>query len=71
MTAQLVLHFDELSELLRILKLLREHGVETSMIQIQKREHADESGRKSIPFGIGNLHGTMDQINVRDFAYED
>jgi len=72
MTAQLVLRFDNADDLMRVLLFLRDNGLER--LTFKKRmpqKKTPEPQKRDWAFGIGNLGGKLDHVNIRDYAYED
>ncbi|MDO8367332.1 MAG: hypothetical protein Q7T20_11070 [Saprospiraceae bacterium] len=71
MTAELTLYFENTDDLTRILQLLKESGLEALMVKKGRlRKKAPKPEKRTWAFGIGKLGGKLDQINLRDFAYE-
>ncbi|MEK7256717.1 MAG: hypothetical protein AAB316_18325 [Bacteroidota bacterium] len=71
MTAEFVLHFKSAEEFLRVVKLLKESGVQYFTLQPKFQENKPPKPEKQDwAFGIGNLGGRLDQVNIRDYAYE-
>ncbi len=75
MTTQLVLRFSDVDELLQVLQLLRSHGFDRLTVRppAQNRRKKPETTPEKVEwaFGIGDLGGQLDHINIRDYAYED
>ncbi len=72
MTAEFTLHFNTVDEFLRLLNLLKESGIKDFTFQ-PKFQHKKKNSlpKKDWVFGIGDLGGKLDHINIRDYAYED
>ena len=72
MTAEFTLHFKTVDEFLHLLKLLKENGIKdfTFNPRFQQKKKTGHS-QKNWAFGIGDLGGKLDHINIRDYAYED
>jgi hypothetical protein len=72
MTAELTLYFDNADDLTRILQLLKDSGLEALTVKKGRlRKKTPKPEKRAWAFGIGKLSGKLDQINLRDFAYED
>jgi len=72
MTAQLVLHFDNADDLMRVLQLLKENGLDKLTFRPKRaRKKQPEPEKRDWAFGIGNLGGKLDHVNIRDYAHED
>ncbi len=72
MTAELVLHFNNADDLTRVLQFLRETGLEILTIKPKpSRKKLPKTEKREWAFGIGNLGGQLDHVNLRDYAYED
>lgn len=71
MSTQLVLQFDNADDLLRVLKLLRDNGLEKLAFAPKQQKKKPASPKSNWVFGLGNLHGGLDEVNIRDYAYED
>ena len=71
MTTRLVLQFDNADDLLRVLQLLRDNGLEKLAFAPKQQKKKSSSSKSNWLFGLGNLHGGPDQVNIRDYAYED
>lgn len=70
MTAQLVLRFDNSDDLIRVLEFLKQQGLDKVAFKPKpSRKKNDKPVRTEWAFGIGNLGGKLDNINLRDFAY--
>jgi len=71
MTAELTLYFENVDDLDKVIRLLRESGLEILTFQSKPaRKKSPKPRKREWAFGIGNLGGQLDQINLRDFAYE-
>lgn len=71
MTAELTLYFENAEDLHKVMRLLRETGLEILTLQPKPaRKKSPKPQKREWAFGIGNLGGQLDQINLRDFAYE-
>ncbi|TAK34937.1 MAG: hypothetical protein EPO28_15405 [Saprospiraceae bacterium] len=72
MTAEFTIHFDSAEEFLRLLQVLKESGIKhftfNPAIRPKKRPKQEKT---QWAFGIGNLAGKLDHVNIRDYAYED
>lgn len=72
MTAELTIHFNTAEEFLRLLQVLKESGFKhfnfNPVIGPKKQPKAEKA---AWAFGIGNLAGKLDQVNIRDYAHED
>lgn len=72
MTAEFTIHFDSAEEFLHLLQLLKESGVRHFTFKPVLRQKKQPKAEKSQwAFGIGNLGGKLDHINIRDYAHED
>lgn len=73
MVAQLVLQFDTVEELQRMLEILKTSGLYEKIRLKSKPQQNTFPPRKRLWKGIGsvNLGGKLDHINLRDYAYED
>lgn len=74
MTAQLVLHFDNADDLMRVLQLLKENGLDKLTFRPKRARKKQPESEKRDWRGIGsvNLGDKLSQIsNLRDYAYED
>ena len=40
------------------------------LLRLNNRKKSSSS-KSNWLFGLGNLHGGLDQVNIRDYAYED
>lgn len=71
MTAQLMLRFDNSDDLMRVLLFLRDSGLEKLVFQTKRPQKPQPKPQKRTwAFGIGNLQGRLDHINIRDYAYD-
>lgn len=76
MTTQLILRFNNADELLQVLQLLKNNGLDRLAFQPPKshprrKKTLPQPEKKEWAFGIGNLGGKLDHLNIRDYAYED
>ena len=73
MTAQLVLHFDNADDLMRVLQLLKENGLDKLTFRPKRaRKKQPEPEKRDWSWaGSVNLGGKLDNVNIRDYAYED
>jgi hypothetical protein len=73
MTAQLVVHFNNPDDLVRVLKLLRDNGLDSLTFKPKNTQKKSSKTQKRDWPGIGSvsLGGQLDHINIRDFAYEE
>ena len=71
MTAEFILHFETVDDFLRLLKLLKDSGIKDFAFKpkIRPEKNIDEPNN-GWAFGIGNIGGKLDQVNIRDYAYE-
>jgi hypothetical protein len=58
-------------DLQKFLALMKEHGFDKFVKKTTKNTTAMSRKRVWKHFGIGNLSDTLDNVNIRDFAYED
>ncbi len=71
MTAQIVLNFNNTDDLLRLLQFLKESGLEQLVLKPKPvRRKKQAPSERTWSFGIGNLDGKLDGVNIRDFAHE-
>lgn len=74
MTAQLVLHFDNADDLMRVLQLLKENGLDKLTFRSKRvrKKQPEPEKRKWEGIGSVNLGDKLAHIpNLRDYAYED
>jgi len=72
MTAEFTIHFDSAEEFLRLLQLLKESGIKHfNFNPVIRQKNKPEQAKAQWAFGIGNLAGKLDHLNIRDYAYED
>jgi hypothetical protein len=72
MTAQLVLHFDNADDLMRVLQLLKENGLDKLTFRPKRKKQTKPEKRDWKGLGSVNLGDKLSQIpNLRDYAYED
>ncbi len=70
MNAQLIINFTSVDDLLKVLQFLKDNDLHQLVFQSNISEDTSQSDQKNWAFGIGNLGGRLDNLNVRDFAYE-
>jgi len=73
MTAELTLYFENTDDLQKVMRMLRETGLEILMLQPKNARKKSPKTRKKEWIGIGsvNLDNKLSAIdNLRDFAYE-
>lgn len=72
MTAEFTIRFDSTEDFLRLLQLLKESGIKhfTFNPVIQSKQPPKQP-KPQWAFGIGNLGGRLDHVNIRDYANED
>jgi len=70
MNAQLIINFTSVEDLLKVLQFLKDNDLHQLVFQANISEDTSQGDRKNWAFGIGNLGGRLDNLNVRDFAYE-
>lgn len=74
MTARLVLYFDDAEDMIRVLRLLEESGMEGLALQVQlaEKKTAEPEERDWSLAGSVDLGDKLASIpNLRDFAYDD
>jgi len=72
MSAEFTIHFDSAEEFLRLLHLLKESGVNHFTFKpVLRQKKQPKAEMRPWAFGIGNLGGKLDNINIRDYAHED
>ncbi len=72
MTAEFTIQFDSTEEFLRLIQTLKESGVKHFTFKpILRQPKQPKLLKKQWAFGVGNLAGRLDHINIRDYAYED
>jgi hypothetical protein len=71
MTAELILQFNNTDDLDRVLKFLRDNGLESLTVRPKKEGKKTPKAAKRTLEGIGsvNLGGQLDHLHVRDLAY--
>ncbi|MEQ1746963.1 MAG: hypothetical protein ABMA02_16140 [Saprospiraceae bacterium] len=70
MTAELTLYFENVDDLTRVLQVLRDSGLALTVKKRNAHKKTPKPAKHEWAFGIGNLGGQLDQVNIRDFAYE-
>ena len=68
MNAQLIINFTSVEDLLKVLQFLKDNDLHQLVFQANISEDTSQGDRKNWAFGIGNLGGRLDNLNVRDFA---
>jgi hypothetical protein len=73
MTTQLVLRFDNADDLIRVLELLKINGLERVAFQprLRRKKQTPPEKRDWTFIGSADLKGALDDVNIRDYAYED
>jgi hypothetical protein len=71
MTAQIVLNVNNADDLVRLLQILKESGLEQLVLKTKTvRKKKPTPSERTWSFGIGNIGGKLDGVNIRDFAHE-
>jgi hypothetical protein len=72
MTAQLVLHFDNADDLMRVLQLLKDNGLDKLAFRPKRKKQPEPEKREWSGIGSVDLGDRLSKIpNLRDYAYED
>jgi hypothetical protein len=72
MTAEFTIHFESAEEFLRLLQLLKGSGFKHFNFKpVIGPKKKPKTVKGNWAFGIGNLNGKLDHVNIRDYAHED
>lgn len=71
MTLSFSFNINNADDLQKFLVLIKEQGFEKFIKKSASKKIPTPSKRVWKHLGIGNLDGVLDNVNIRDFAYED
>ena len=71
MTFSISLNFDSTDDLQKFLNVLKEGGFDKFIKKTKYKKPSTSKNREWKHLGIGNLKGDLDNVNMRDYAYEE